>query len=46
MGNNPTLDALTELAELGLALEATGQHEKAKKTRLKVVVSCGTGNSF
>ncbi|CAH0729964.1 unnamed protein product, partial [Brenthis ino] len=43
IGNNPTLDALTELAELGLALEATGQHEKAKKTRLKVVVSCGTG---
>ncbi|XP_045766351.1 85/88 kDa calcium-independent phospholipase A2 [Maniola jurtina] len=43
MGNNPTLDALTELAELRLALEATGQHDKAKKTYLKVVVSCGTG---
>lgn len=44
MGNNPTLDALTELAELKLALEATGQHEAAKKTYLKVVVSCGTGS--
>ncbi|XP_045496134.1 85/88 kDa calcium-independent phospholipase A2 [Colias croceus] len=43
MGNNPTLDALTELAEVRLALEATGQHEAAKKTHLKVVVSCGTG---
>lgn len=43
MGNNPTLDALTELAELRLALEGTGQHEKAKNTYLKVVVSCGTG---
>ncbi|XP_072947664.1 85/88 kDa calcium-independent phospholipase A2 isoform X1 [Epargyreus clarus] len=43
MGNNPTLDALTELAELRLALEGTGQMEAAKKTYLKVVVSCGTG---
>ncbi|CAH2090871.1 unnamed protein product [Euphydryas editha] len=43
IGNNPTLDALTELTELGFALEATGQHEKAKIARLKVVVSCGTG---
>ncbi|CAH2245451.1 jg8709 [Pararge aegeria aegeria] len=43
MGNNPTLDALTELTELRLALEATGQHEAAKKTSLKVVISCGTG---
>ncbi|CAG9561409.1 unnamed protein product [Danaus chrysippus] len=43
MGNNPTLDALTELAELRLALEGTGQREKAKSTYLKVVVSCGTG---
>ncbi|XP_060802658.1 85/88 kDa calcium-independent phospholipase A2 [Amyelois transitella] len=43
MGNNPTLDALTELAEVHLALTATGQHEEAKKANLKVVVSCGTG---
>ncbi|KAJ8713641.1 hypothetical protein PYW07_014011 [Mythimna separata] len=43
MGNNPTLDVLTELTELNLALRATGQHEAAKKTNLKVVVSCGTG---
>ncbi|CAG4946867.1 unnamed protein product [Parnassius apollo] len=43
MGNNPTLDALTELAELRLAYEGTGQHEEAKKTNLKIVVSCGTG---
>ncbi|XP_026746516.1 uncharacterized protein LOC113507792 isoform X2 [Trichoplusia ni] len=43
MGNNPTLDVLTELTELNLALRATGQHEEAKKTNLKVVVSCGTG---
>ncbi|XP_045526544.1 85/88 kDa calcium-independent phospholipase A2 [Pieris brassicae] len=43
IGNNPTLDALTELAEVRLALEATGQYEAAKKTHLKVVVSCGTG---
>lgn len=43
MGNNPTLDALTELSELRLALRGTGQHEEAKKTDLKVVVSCGTG---
>ncbi|XP_050666518.1 85/88 kDa calcium-independent phospholipase A2 [Leptidea sinapis] len=43
MGNNPTLDALTELVELRLALTATGQLEAAKKTQLKVVVSCGTG---
>lgn len=43
MGNNPTLDALTELAELRLALRATGQDEAAKMTGLKIVVSCGTG---
>ena len=43
MGNNPTLDVLTELTELNLALRATGQQEAAKKTNLKVVVSCGTG---
>ncbi|XP_053606881.1 85/88 kDa calcium-independent phospholipase A2 isoform X2 [Plodia interpunctella] len=43
IGNNPTLDALTELAEVHLALTATGQHEEAKKANLKVVVSCGTG---
>ncbi|XP_045450931.1 85/88 kDa calcium-independent phospholipase A2 [Melitaea cinxia] len=43
IGNNPTLDALTELTELGSAFEATGQHEKAKIARLKLVVSCGTG---
>ncbi|XP_041987671.1 85/88 kDa calcium-independent phospholipase A2 [Aricia agestis] len=43
IGNNPTLDALTELAELRLALEATGRQDEAKKTNLKVVVSCGTG---
>ncbi|XP_013146930.1 PREDICTED: uncharacterized protein LOC106109842 isoform X1 [Papilio polytes] len=43
MGNNPTLDVLTELAELRLAYEGTGQHEEAEKTNLKIVVSCGTG---
>ncbi|KAI5637886.1 ankyrin repeats (many copies) domain-containing protein [Phthorimaea operculella] len=43
MGNNPTIDVLTELAELRLALRATGQEEQAKMTNLKVVVSCGTG---
>ncbi|XP_049874169.1 85/88 kDa calcium-independent phospholipase A2 [Pectinophora gossypiella] len=43
MGNNPTLDVLTELAELRLALRATGREEEAKLTSLKVVVSCGTG---
>lgn len=43
MGNNPTLDVLTELTELNLALRATGQLEAAQKTSLKVVVSCGTG---
>ncbi|XP_047993745.1 85/88 kDa calcium-independent phospholipase A2 isoform X1 [Leguminivora glycinivorella] len=43
MGNNPTLDALSELAEMRLALRATGQIEEASKTDLKVVVSCGTG---
>ncbi|KOB73677.1 putative phospholipase A2, group VI [Operophtera brumata] len=45
MGNNPTLDALTELAELRLAYKATGQVEAAAKTNLRVVVSCGTGNN-
>lgn len=44
MGNNPTLDVLTELIELNQALTATGQHEAAKETNLKVVVSCGTGS--
>ncbi|CAB3247732.1 unnamed protein product [Arctia plantaginis] len=43
MGNNPTLDVLTELTELNLALRATGKQDEAKKTNLKVVVSCGTG---
>ncbi|XP_047534908.1 85/88 kDa calcium-independent phospholipase A2 [Vanessa atalanta] len=43
IGNNPTLDALTELTELSYALEATGQHDKAKVARPKVIVSCGTG---
>ncbi|KAM3966114.1 calcium-independent phospholipase A2 VIA [Aphomia sociella] len=43
MGNNPTLDVLTELTELNLALTATGQQEAAKETDVKVVVSCGTG---
>ncbi|KAG6446584.1 hypothetical protein O3G_MSEX004519 [Manduca sexta] len=43
MGNNPTLDALTELAELRLAFRGSGQLEKVPKTNLKVVVSCGTG---
>ncbi|CAH2039422.1 unnamed protein product, partial [Iphiclides podalirius] len=43
MGNNPTLDVLTELTELRLAYEGTGQLEAAKKTNLKIVVSCGTG---
>ncbi|XP_068618165.1 85/88 kDa calcium-independent phospholipase A2 [Battus philenor] len=43
MGNNPTLDVLTELTELRLAYEGTGQHEEAEKTKLKIVVSCGTG---
>lgn len=43
IGNNPTLDVLTELTEMNLALRGTGQHEEASKTNLKVVVSCGTG---
>ncbi|XP_048487667.1 85/88 kDa calcium-independent phospholipase A2 [Plutella xylostella] len=43
IGNNPTLDALTELSELRIALRATGQAAEAEKTNLKVVVSCGTG---
>ncbi|KAL0822332.1 hypothetical protein ABMA28_004431 [Loxostege sticticalis] len=43
MGNNPTLDALTELTELRLALNGVGQFEEALQTNLKVVVSCGTG---
>ncbi|RVE53707.1 hypothetical protein evm_001599 [Chilo suppressalis] len=43
IGNNPTLDALTELTELRLALNGVGKFEEAKKTNLKVVVSCGTG---
>ncbi|KAL4711460.1 hypothetical protein ACJJTC_005584 [Scirpophaga incertulas] len=43
MGNNPTLDALTELTELRLALNGVGKVEEAKQTNLKVVVSCGTG---
>lgn len=43
MGNNPTLDALTELAELGLALRGTGRGELAAACGLKIVVSCGTG---
>ncbi|XP_014367859.2 85/88 kDa calcium-independent phospholipase A2 [Papilio machaon] len=43
MGNNPTLDVLTELTELRMAYEGTGQHEEAEKTNLKIVVSCGTG---
>ncbi|XP_059053783.1 85/88 kDa calcium-independent phospholipase A2 [Achroia grisella] len=44
MGNNPTLDIMTELSELNQALIATGQHDAAKQTNLKVVVSCGTGS--
>ncbi|XP_073946905.1 85/88 kDa calcium-independent phospholipase A2-like [Choristoneura fumiferana] len=43
MGNNPTLDALTELAEMRLALRATGQAEEARLTELRLVVSAGTG---
>lgn len=43
MGNNPTLDVLTELAELRLAYRATGQTAAADETNLKLVVSCGTG---
>ncbi|CAH0398863.1 unnamed protein product [Chilo suppressalis] len=43
IGNNPTLDALTELSELHLALNGIGEFEEAKKANLKVVVSCGTG---
>ncbi|CAG9794023.1 unnamed protein product [Diatraea saccharalis] len=43
IGNNPTLDALTELTELRLALNGVGEFQEAKKTNLKVVVSCGTG---
>ncbi|XP_061714883.1 85/88 kDa calcium-independent phospholipase A2-like [Cydia pomonella] len=43
MANNPTLDALSELTEMRLAFRVTGQIEEARKTDLKVVVSCGTG---
>jgi hypothetical protein len=46
IGNNPTLDAMTEITELGLALNGVGEFEEAKKTKLKVVVSCGTGKLF
>lgn len=46
MANNPTLDVLTELEELKHALRATGQEDEAKKTNLKIVVSCGTGEAL
>ncbi|XP_063363554.1 85/88 kDa calcium-independent phospholipase A2 [Cydia amplana] len=45
IANNPTLDALSELTEMRLAFRATGQIEEARKTDLKVVVSCGTGTN-
>ncbi|XP_015588619.1 85/88 kDa calcium-independent phospholipase A2 [Cephus cinctus] len=41
IANNPTLDAMTEIHEYNLALEASGRPEKA--VPLSLVVSLGTG---
>ncbi|XP_011494426.1 PREDICTED: 85/88 kDa calcium-independent phospholipase A2-like [Ceratosolen solmsi marchali] len=41
IANNPTLDAITEIYEYNLALEAVGRHSEI--TPLSLVVSLGTG---
>jgi len=41
VANNPTMDAMTEIHELNLALKAVGREQEVKP--LSLVVSVGTG---